>query len=148
MADRDRCPVAVVCDSIHGMTGTGVGRGPDLFREGDFPICTLTFVRDLPPAELLKRMGVAPETLALRDAADLVDDFGDDLFDDEEPAVTSGIDGSWAWARRPWCCTTTRSRCAGSRTRWAARSSSTSTRSTPLGSFPGRSRPCTASWHW
>lgn len=84
--------------SIHGMTSTRMGHGLDLFREGDFPIYTLTFVRDLPPAELLTRMGVDPETLALRDAADLSDDLGDDLFDDEEPIVTSGIDGSWTWA--------------------------------------------------
>ncbi|MER7928650.1 DUF6461 domain-containing protein [Streptomyces sp. NPDC096057] len=29
---------------------------------------------------------------------DLADDLGDDLFDEEEPVVTSGIDGSWTWA--------------------------------------------------
>ncbi|URN15903.1 MULTISPECIES: DUF6461 domain-containing protein [Streptomyces] len=29
---------------------------------------------------------------------DLSDDLGDDLLDDEEPVVTSGIDGSWTWA--------------------------------------------------
>lgn len=75
-----------------------MGRGLDVFREGDFPIYTLTFVRDLSPAELLTRMGVDPETLALRDAVDLSDDLGDDLFDDEEPVVTCGIDGSWTWA--------------------------------------------------
>lgn len=44
-----------------------MGRGLDLFREGDSPIYTLTFVRDLTPAELLTRMAVDPETLALRD---------------------------------------------------------------------------------
>lgn len=88
----------MVCGSIRGMTSTEMGRGLDLFREGDFPIYTLTFVRDLPPAELLTRMGVDPETLALRNAMDLSDDLGDDLFDDEEPVVTSGIDGSWTWA--------------------------------------------------
>ncbi|MFF1542685.1 DUF6461 domain-containing protein [Streptomyces sp. NPDC058291] len=80
------------------MTSTETSRGLDLFREGDFPFYTLTFVRDLPPAELLTRMRVDPETLALRDAAGLSDDLGDDLFDDEEPVVTSGVDGSWAWA--------------------------------------------------
>ncbi|WP_234311650.1 hypothetical protein [Streptomyces griseus] len=80
------------------MTSTEVGRGLDLFRESDFPIYTLTFVQDMPPAELLARMGVDPETLALRDAMDLSDDLGDDLFDDEQPVVTSGIDGSWTWA--------------------------------------------------
>ncbi|MET8898762.1 DUF6461 domain-containing protein [Streptomyces albogriseolus] len=80
------------------MTSIGMGRGLDLFREGDFPIYTLTFVRDLTPADLLTRMGVDPETLALRNAVDLSDDLGDDLFDDEEPVVTSGIDGSWTWA--------------------------------------------------
>jgi hypothetical protein len=88
----------VVCGSIHGMTSTGIGRGLDLFREGDFPVYTLTFVRNLHPGELLTRMGVDPETLGLRDAMDLSDDLGDDLFDDEEPVVTSGIDGSWTWA--------------------------------------------------
>ncbi len=75
-----------------------MGRGLDLFRKGDFPIYTLTFVRDLRPAELLTRMGVDPETLGLRGATDLWDDFGDDLFDDEEPVVTSNVDGSWTWA--------------------------------------------------
>lgn len=88
----------MVCGSIRSMTSTETGRALDLFREGDFPIYTVTFVRDLPPAELLTRMGVDPETLALRDAMDLSDDLGDDLFDDEEPVVTSGIDGSWTWA--------------------------------------------------
>jgi hypothetical protein len=80
------------------MASAETGRGLDLFREGDFPFYTLTFVRDLPPAELLTRMGVDPGTLALRDAMDLSDDLGDDLLDDEEPVVTSGIDGSWTWA--------------------------------------------------
>ncbi|MFR0355238.1 DUF6461 domain-containing protein [Streptomyces sediminimaris] len=80
------------------MTSMGMSRGLDLFREGDFPIYTLTFVRDLTPAELLTRMAVDPETLALRDAVDLSADLGDDLFDDEEPVVTSGIDHPWTWA--------------------------------------------------
>ncbi|MFG2884809.1 DUF6461 domain-containing protein [Streptomyces sp. NPDC048297] len=80
------------------MTSAEIGSGLDLFREGDFPVYTLTFVRDLPPAELLTRMGVDQGTLALRDAVDLADDLGDDLFDDEEPVVTSGIDGLWTWA--------------------------------------------------
>ncbi len=69
-----------------------------MFREGDFPFYTLTFVRDLPPEELLTRMRVDPTTLALRDGTDLLDDFGDDLFDDDEPVVTTGVDGSWTWA--------------------------------------------------
>ncbi|MFD8644697.1 DUF6461 domain-containing protein [Streptomyces zaomyceticus] len=80
------------------MTSTGTGRGLDVFREGDLPFYTVTFVRDLTPAELLTRMAVDPETLALRDAADLADDLGEDLMDDEEPVVTSGVDGSWTWA--------------------------------------------------
>ncbi|MEV4943752.1 DUF6461 domain-containing protein [Streptomyces zaomyceticus] len=80
------------------MTSTGTGRGLDVFREGDLPFCTVTFVRDLTPAELLTRMAVDPETLALRDAADLAGDLGEDLMDDEEPVVTSGVDGSWTWA--------------------------------------------------
>ncbi|MFH8716166.1 DUF6461 domain-containing protein [Streptomyces zaomyceticus] len=80
------------------MTSTGRGRGLDVFREGDSPFRTLTFVRDLTPAELLTHMAADPETLALRDAADLPDDLGEDLLDDEEPVVTSGVDGSWTWA--------------------------------------------------
>lgn len=80
------------------MTSTGTGRGLDVFREGDLPFWTVTFVRDLTPAELLTRMTVDPETLAPRDAADLPDDLGEDLMDDEEPVVTSGVDGSWTWA--------------------------------------------------
>ncbi|MFE3169775.1 DUF6461 domain-containing protein [Streptomyces sp. NPDC059224] len=82
------------------MTTTGASRGLDLFRHGDIPIYTLTFVRDVPPAELLTRMGVDPETLALRGggAADLADGLGDDLYDGDEPVVTTGVDGSWTWA--------------------------------------------------
>ncbi|MFF3905747.1 DUF6461 domain-containing protein [Streptomyces sp. NPDC001848] len=80
------------------MTSTGADRGLDVFRAGDFPFCTLTFVRDLPPEELLTRMGVEPTTLALRDGRDLSDDFGDDLLDDDEPVATCGVDGSWTWA--------------------------------------------------
>jgi hypothetical protein len=90
--------MSVVCGSIRGMTSRDAGAGLDMFRDGDFPIYTLTFVRDLPPAELLTRMGVDPETLALRDEIDLSDDFDDDLLDDEEPVVTTGIEGSWTWA--------------------------------------------------
>jgi hypothetical protein len=80
------------------MTSGETRRGLDLLREGDFPFYTLTFVRDLPPVELLTRMGVDPATLALRDAVDLSDDFGDTLYDDDEPIVTTGGDGSWTWA--------------------------------------------------
>lgn len=69
-----------------------------MFRAGDFPIYTLTFVRGLSPVELLTRMRVDQETLALRDGMDLSDDFGDDLLDDEEPVVTTGVDGAWTWA--------------------------------------------------
>ncbi|WP_030382972.1 MULTISPECIES: DUF6461 domain-containing protein [unclassified Streptomyces] len=80
------------------MTNTGAGRGLDVFREGDFPIYTLTFVRDLSPVELLTRMGVDPETLAPRYSEALSDDFGDGFYDGDEPVVTSGVDGSWTWA--------------------------------------------------
>ncbi|MER6010218.1 DUF6461 domain-containing protein [Streptomyces bluensis] len=80
------------------MTSTDADRGLDLFREGDFPFYTLTFARDLSPEELLTRMGVDPTTLALRGMADLSDDFDDDLLDDDEPVVTTGIDKSWTWA--------------------------------------------------
>src|ERR1044072_6675044 len=80
------------------MTSAHGERGLEMFRVGDFPIYTLTFVRELSPVELLTRMGVDQETLALRDSTGLSEDFGDDLLDDEEPIVITGIDGSWTWA--------------------------------------------------
>ncbi|MFD1657518.1 DUF6461 domain-containing protein [Streptomyces caeni] len=80
------------------MTSTDGDRGLNVFREGDIPFYTLTFVRDLPPEELLTRMGADLTTVALREGTDLSDDFGDGLFDDDEPVVTTGIDGAWTWA--------------------------------------------------
>lgn len=79
------------------MTSTGAARGLDCFR-ADIPFYTLTFAKGLSPTELLTRMGVDPETLALRDAVDLEDDFGDFLLDEEEPVATTGTDGAWTWA--------------------------------------------------
>ncbi len=130
------------------MTISATGRGLDQFR-GDIPIYTLTFAKSLSPTELLTRMGVDPDTLALRDPMDLHDDFDDTLYDEDEPVVTTGTDGAWTWAweqggshgldarilsevsrgPRPLLCTTTKSRCTGSSTRSTATSSSTSTRS-------------------
>lgn len=83
--------------TIRRMTNSHAGRGLDMLRTGDFPFYTLTFVRDLSPSELLVRMGADPAALALRDGTDLSDDFGDDLLDDE-PVVTTGVDGAWTWA--------------------------------------------------
>lgn len=80
------------------MTSAHQGPGLQLFRDGDFPIYTVTFARGLDPSEMLSRMGVDPATLALRDGTDLTDDFGDDVYDDEEPVVTTGVEGSWTWA--------------------------------------------------
>ncbi|AOP50367.1 DUF6461 domain-containing protein [Streptomyces lydicus] len=80
------------------MTPTDAGRGLDAFR-ADIPFYTLTFAKGLSPVELLTRMGVDPETLALRDAAGLDDAFGDTLLDEDEPVVTTGTDGAWTWAR-------------------------------------------------
>ncbi|MFF4653318.1 DUF6461 domain-containing protein [Streptomyces sp. NPDC001380] len=79
------------------MTTSDMSRGLDFFR-GDIPICTLTFAKGVPPTELLTRMGVDPDTLALRDPLDLEDDFGDTLLDEDEPVVTTGTDGAWTWA--------------------------------------------------
>ncbi|MGW5591290.1 hypothetical protein ACWEWF_46565, partial [Streptomyces sp. NPDC003857] len=79
------------------MTISATGRGLDQFR-GDIPIYTLTFAKGLSPTELLTRMGVDPDTLALRDPMDLHDDFGDTLYDEDEPVVTTGTDGAWTWA--------------------------------------------------
>ncbi|WP_189326270.1 DUF6461 domain-containing protein [Streptomyces flaveus] len=74
------------------------GRGLDLLRYHDFPIYTLTFARELTPAELLTRMGVIPETVAMRDLHDMSDDFGEDIFDDDEPVVSAATTGAWTWA--------------------------------------------------
>ncbi|MFE2236646.1 DUF6461 domain-containing protein [Streptomyces sp. NPDC059442] len=79
------------------MTSTETGRGLDFLR-GDIPFYTLTFAKGLPPEELLRRMGVDPDTLAPRDAADLDDEFGDTLLDEDEPVVTARMDGAWTWA--------------------------------------------------
>ncbi|MBT2450807.1 hypothetical protein J7F03_27790 [Streptomyces sp. ISL-43] len=54
------------------MTSAHAGRDLEMFRVGDFPLYTLTFVRGLSPLELLTRMGADPETLALRDGIDVV----------------------------------------------------------------------------
>ncbi|MFE3324420.1 DUF6461 domain-containing protein [Streptomyces sp. NPDC059176] len=80
------------------MTHTHEHPGLTPLRDGDFPIYTVTFVRDLEPAEVLARMGVDPETLALRDSTGLADELGDDFYDDEEPVVTTGVQGRWTWA--------------------------------------------------
>ncbi|MFJ5880358.1 DUF6461 domain-containing protein [Kitasatospora cineracea] len=81
-----------------GATGTPARRDLQLFRDGDFPHYTLTFVLGPDPAELLLRMGADPDTLALRDGIDLEEDFPDGLFDDEQPVVTTGTDNGWTWA--------------------------------------------------
>ncbi|MFH0516909.1 DUF6461 domain-containing protein [Streptomyces sp. M41] len=79
------------------MSSTHTGRGLDHFR-ADIPVYTLTFTKGLSPVELLNRMGADADTLALRDVADLDDDFGDTLLDEDEPVVTTGTDGAWTWA--------------------------------------------------
>ncbi|UZJ33188.1 DUF6461 domain-containing protein [Streptomyces endophytica] len=79
------------------MTSTGAGRGLDPLR-ADLPFYTLTFGKGLSPTELLARMGIDPDTLALRDPVGLADEFGDTLLDEDEPVVTTGTDGEWSWA--------------------------------------------------
>ncbi|MCX4741067.1 DUF6461 domain-containing protein [Streptomyces antibioticus] len=79
------------------MTGTDAAHGLDVLR-ADIPFYTLTFAKGLSPIELLTRMGVDPETLALRDRLDLEDYFGDTVLDKDEPVVTTGVDGVWTWA--------------------------------------------------
>lgn len=64
--------------SILSVTSTGAHRGLDNFR-ADIPRYTLTFGKGLSPTDLLARMGIDPDTLALRDAADLADEFGEAL---------------------------------------------------------------------
>lgn len=79
------------------MTSTGVTRGLDHFR-ADIPVYTLTFGKGLSPTDLLARMGIDPDALALRDPVGLHDEFGDTLLDEDEPVVTTGTDGVWSWA--------------------------------------------------
>ncbi|MFG2719842.1 DUF6461 domain-containing protein [Streptomyces sp. NPDC048416] len=76
---------------------THTGAGLDLFR-GDIPIYTLTFAKGLSPTELLYRMGADPDTLALRDPAEVYGHFGESVNDEDEPVVVTGVDGAWAWA--------------------------------------------------
>ncbi|MEQ8146386.1 DUF6461 domain-containing protein [Streptomyces sp. OP7] len=80
------------------MTEAGARRGLDWFRYQDLPFYTLTFARNMSPVELLTRMGVDADTLALRDDDEFFDAFGEDLYDDEEPVVESGMHGVWACA--------------------------------------------------
>ncbi|MEE1931278.1 DUF6461 domain-containing protein [Streptomyces sp. TRM 70351] len=79
------------------MTGADAAHGLDVLR-ADMPLYTLTFAKGLSPAELLTRMGVDTETLALRSLLDLEEEFGDTLLDEDEPVATTGVDGVWAWA--------------------------------------------------
>ncbi|GAB7035593.1 DUF6461 domain-containing protein [Streptomyces sp. NPDC021749] len=79
------------------MTSTGARQGLDHFR-ADVPLYTLTFGKGVSPTDLLARMGIDPDTLALRDAAELADEFADTLLDEDEPVVTTGTDGAWSWA--------------------------------------------------
>ncbi|MFI2200301.1 DUF6461 domain-containing protein [Streptomyces sp. NPDC020192] len=79
------------------MTTTDAERGLDSLR-ADIPIYTLTFAKGLSPVELLNRMRVDPDTLALRDFAALNSEFGDSLLDEDEPVATTGTDGAWTWA--------------------------------------------------
>ncbi|MEU0966638.1 DUF6461 domain-containing protein [Streptomyces sp. NPDC005917] len=72
-------------------------RGLDFFR-ADIPIYTLTFAKQVPPQELLTRMGADPGSVALRDKTRLYDEYGDTLLDDDEPVVTTGVDSAWTWA--------------------------------------------------
>ncbi|MGW1892333.1 DUF6461 domain-containing protein [Streptomyces sp. NPDC002004] len=79
------------------MKNIGRARGLDFFR-GDVPIYTLTFAKGISAVELLSRMRADHDTLALRDAASLNDEYGDTFFDEDEPVVTTGTDGAWTWA--------------------------------------------------
>ncbi|MEV1066126.1 DUF6461 domain-containing protein [Streptomyces sp. NPDC050263] len=79
------------------MMSAGRGRGLDFFR-ADVPIYTLTFAKRVSPQVLLTRMGADPDSVALRDEMSLHDEYGDTLLDDDEPVVTTGVDGAWTWA--------------------------------------------------
>lgn len=82
------------------MTGLG------WLYERDMPLISLTFARDVTPAELLLRMGGDPETFAWRGWPEFDAEFGDLPGVDHTNVVTAGVHGPWAWAceESSWQC--------------------------------------------
>ncbi|WP_228838348.1 DUF6461 domain-containing protein [Nocardia amamiensis] len=64
----------------------------------DLPLLCLTFARQINARELLERMGVDQNTVAVRGPDDFRYELGDLLGADGGYVVSAGHYGSWAWA--------------------------------------------------
>ncbi|MGW4242142.1 DUF6461 domain-containing protein [Nocardia sp. NPDC004722] len=64
----------------------------------DLPLLSLTFARQINAWELLERMGVDRNTVAVRGPADFHYELGDFLFASDGYVVSAGHYRSWAWA--------------------------------------------------
>lgn len=73
---------------------------------GDLPLLSLTFARDITAQQLLERMGVDQDTVAVREQNDFLEEFGDLLYEDDAYVVTAGRYGRWAWVweHSSWVC--------------------------------------------
>lgn len=64
----------------------------------DLPLVNLTFARQINAQELLERMGVDHNTVAVRGPDDFRNELGGLLYADDGYVVSAGHYRSWAWA--------------------------------------------------
>lgn len=64
----------------------------------DLPLLGLTFARDMTARQLLERMDVDQDTVAVRAQDDFFAEFGDLLYVNGAYVVSAGQYGRWAWA--------------------------------------------------
>lgn len=64
----------------------------------DLPLLNLTFARQVNARELLERMGVDRNTVAVREQDAFHHELGDLLYASDGYVVSAGHYGSWAWA--------------------------------------------------
>lgn len=71
------------------------------------PLVSLTFARQISARELLERMGVDQDTVAVRGPDDFHDELGNHLYVHGGYVVSAGHYRSWAWAweHGSWKCT-------------------------------------------
>lgn len=86
--DRDRPDGGVVTTTTGGL-GWMYGR--------DLPLLGLTFARQINARELLERMGVDRNTVAVREQDDFHHELGGLLYASDGYVVSAGHYGSWAW---------------------------------------------------
>ncbi|QIS20938.1 DUF6461 domain-containing protein [Nocardia terpenica] len=87
--DRDQRIGAVVNTTIGGL---------GWMYDRDLPLVSLTFARQINARELLERMGVDHNTVAVRAPYDFHDELGGLLYVHDGYVVSAGHYGSWAWA--------------------------------------------------